>query len=145
MPLKLNIAMSRKVGEANYGSRGATVGLEMEVDSSLVDQPQQLHERIDGLFRLAQAAVDRELANGFPSQGDAAPANGGEVGSAPSFRFATPAQVRAIHAIANRRQLDLTQELRSRFGVYRAVNLSLEQASELIDAIKPAVHSDSSC
>ena len=32
MPLKLSIASSRKVGEPNYGSRGATVGLEMEVD-----------------------------------------------------------------------------------------------------------------
>ena len=62
MPLKLNIAMSRKVGERNYGSRGATVGLEMEVDSSLVDQPRELHQRIARLFRLAKASVDRELA-----------------------------------------------------------------------------------
>lgn len=42
MPLKLNIALSRKIGDRNYGSRGATVGLEMEVDSSLLDQPRAL-------------------------------------------------------------------------------------------------------
>ena len=41
---------------------GATVGMEMEVDSSLVDQPRELHQRINRLFRLAKASVDRELA-----------------------------------------------------------------------------------
>ena len=68
MPLKLNIAMSRKIGEPNYGSRGATVGLEMEVDSSLVDQPRQLHERIARLFRLAKQSVDRELGTSDPGR-----------------------------------------------------------------------------
>ena len=63
MPLKLNIAMSRKVGERSFGSRGATVGLEMEVDSSLVDQPRGLHQRIARLSRLVKASVDGELAS----------------------------------------------------------------------------------
>jgi hypothetical protein len=133
MPLKLNIAMSRKVGEPNYGSRGATVGLELEVDSSLAEQPQQLQERIDRLFRLAQEAVDREL-NGRDAAA-AASAN-----HEPPVRPATPAQIRAIHAIANRQNLDLTEELKSRFGVYRSDDLSLEEASALIDAIKPVVN-----
>ena len=133
MPLKLNIAMSRKVGERNYGSRGATVGLEMEVDSSLVDQPRELHQRIARLFRLAKASVDRELAAQMDASNRAA-------ASALHPRRATANQVRAIHAIALRQELDLSEEVKARFGVCRPDDLSLEQASQLIDAIKPSAN-----
>jgi hypothetical protein len=129
MPLKLNIAISRKVGERNYGSRGATVGLEMEVDSSLVDQPRELHQRIARLFRLAKASVDRELA----AQTDAYNRTAAE---APHPRPATANQVRAIHAIAKQQELDLGDQLRKRFGVCRPDDLSLDEASQLIDAFK---------
>jgi hypothetical protein len=132
MPLKLNIAMSRKVGERNYGSRGATVGLEMEVDSSLVDQPRELHQRIARLFRLAKASVDRELA------AQTGASNGAT--AALRQRRATENQVRAIHAIAKRLELDVSEEVRTRFGVCRPDDLSLEQASALIDAIKSSTN-----
>jgi len=133
MPLKLNISMSRKVGEPNFGSRGATVGLEMEVDSSLVEQPRELHARIARLFRLVRASVDRELI-GTKGRPQASTSNG-STHDLP-VRVATPAQVRAIHAIANRHEVDLAAELRSRFDVDRPENLSLSQASQLIDAIR---------
>jgi hypothetical protein len=140
MPLKLSIAMSRKVGEANYGSRGATVGLEMEVDSSLVDQPPQLHERIADLFRLATESVNRELAAGGAMEASHAATNGAAGGYELPVRPATANQIRAIHAIANRLNLDVTAELRSRFGVYRADDLTLYEASKLIDALGSATN-----
>lgn len=34
--LKLNVGFTNEVGEANYGSRGAAVNLELKLDSSLV-------------------------------------------------------------------------------------------------------------
>jgi len=137
MPLKLNVSLSRKVGEANYGSRGATVGIETEVDSGLMNQPQQLKEQIACLFRLARQSVDREL--NCHARGDSRCANQNVVIGAEGvqIRLATAAQVRAIHAIANRQKLDLAEELRSRFGVYRPDDLSLDEASHLIDVIKP--------
>ena len=62
--LKLNVGFTKKVGEANYGSRGAAVNLELELDSSLVGDADRLKERIRQLFGLAKASVDEELAAG---------------------------------------------------------------------------------
>ena len=61
MPMKLNVGLSRKVGEPNYGSRGATVNLELEVDSTLVAEPDRLQDRIRELFGLAKMSIDEEL------------------------------------------------------------------------------------
>jgi len=133
MPLKLSIASSRKVGEPNYGSRGATVGLEMEVDSSLLDHPRELHEKIRRLFRLIKQSIDLEL--GSPRSAESRLSDGEA-----KTRPATHRQVRAIQAIAGSRSLDLTEELRGRFGVERPEDLSLDAASQLIDAIKPSVN-----
>ena len=68
MPMKLNIGHSRKVGESNFGSRGASVNLEDEVESNLVRNPEQLHEKIRYLFRLAKASVSEALS-GVPENG----------------------------------------------------------------------------
>ena len=132
MPLKLNVGLSRKVGEANYGSRGATVNLEIELESSLVSQPDQLHDRIRQLFRLAKSSVDEELnghssGNSSGEQESRATANG---------RPATQSQVRAIHAISDRQKTDLVGLLRGRYQVERTEDLSLKDASDLIDYLK---------
>jgi len=42
MPMTVNIGLYRKVGEANYGSRGATINIGMELDSCSVS-PQMAH------------------------------------------------------------------------------------------------------
>jgi hypothetical protein len=62
MPLKTNVGLSRKVADNNFGSRGASVNLEVELDSSLLQEPERLLDRIRQVFRLAQRAVDEELS-----------------------------------------------------------------------------------
>ena len=62
--IKLNAGFSRKVGEANYSSRGASVNLELELESSLVSDPDKMSDKIRALFTLARKAVDEELKNG---------------------------------------------------------------------------------
>lgn len=136
MPLKLTIGMSRKVGEPNFGSRGATVGLEMEVDSGIVDQPREFHTRIARLFRLAKASVDRELES-RPAP-DLPHTNGHGTNGVDPIRLATANQIRAIYTIAAERKIDLTTELRTRFDVVRLADLTLLQASELISAFRRA-------
>jgi hypothetical protein len=61
MALKANVGVSRKVADNNYGSRGASVNLEVELESALVNEPERFHDRIRQVFRLAQQAIDEEL------------------------------------------------------------------------------------
>ena len=44
--------------------------------------------------------------------------------------------MRALHAIANRRKLNLRHELQTRFGQQFVEQLSLNEASQLIDTFK---------
>jgi hypothetical protein len=73
MPLKLNIGLSKKVGDPNFGSRGATVNVEVEVESALANDPAKLQDRIRKVFSLVRSSVDEELNS---SHGNPAPANG---------------------------------------------------------------------
>ena len=62
--LKVNACFSQKVGQLDFGSRGATVSVEVELESDLINQPDRLHERVRHLFRLAKESVDEELKGG---------------------------------------------------------------------------------
>ena len=129
--LKLNVGFSRKVGEANYGSRGASLHLELELDSGLIQQPDKLQDRIRRLYAMARQAVEEELRgqNGRPETNG----NGRHESSAPK---ATAAQLRAVRAIADRQRLNLPTFLREQYGTASADDLTLPQASRLIDDLK---------
>ena len=73
--IKLNAGFSRKVGEPNFSSRGASVNLELELESSVIDSPDKMHEKIRVLFKLARKAVDEELQNGKAKTNPAKPAD----------------------------------------------------------------------
>lgn len=161
MPMKLNVGLSRKVGEPNYGSRGASVNLELELDNSLVEQPERLRDRIRQLYQMAKASVDEELNGGVQqppttshSGGDH---NNGHGGGLDQYRVtngngngqrqpanghgprqATSSQVKAIHAIAGRNRIDVGRLVQDRFNVQRPDDLSIFDASTLIDELKSA-------
>lgn len=136
MPLRLSISLSRKVGEANYGSRGASVGLELETEVSLVQRPEDFQQQAAQLFRLARDSVDRELSRPLPeATAVGCGTNGAATAQSRPLRTATARQVRALELIAARRQLHLRKELVERYGVTEAAELSLGQASALIDAL----------
>lgn len=63
--------------------------------------------------------------------------NGSQNGRQPNSnrRAATSAQVRALHSIATRQNFNLTELLRERFHIYKAEELSLPEASQLIDEL----------
>jgi hypothetical protein len=154
MPLKLNVGLNRKVGEANYSSRGANVNVELEVDSSLVSEPAKLQERIRQLFGLVRMSLAEELnggSNGHESTNSGANAshdnshrNGGnsdgrghDTGQRSNPpRPATTSQVKALFAITKSQRLNLNQLLRERFRVGKQEDLTIKEASQLIDQLK---------
>ena len=140
MPLTLTVSQSKKIGEPNFGSKGASVTLQIEVDSSLASNPSQLQQQIGELFQQSRAAVEQELfgrdaAPAEPRNGSP-PANGNGNGHRSNGRRATQSQVRAIHAIANRQKTNLVPLLSQRFQVGRPEDLSISEASNLIDSLK---------
>lgn len=154
MPLKLNVGLSRKVGQPDYGSRGASVNIELELDAAAVAQPERLHDQIRELYDLARISIDEELGgpSGHPAHADAPQHAGNGRGNGHSGdggerrqygsqnggngRQATQSQCRVIRTIAGRQRLDLTGLLRERFGVGQVEDLSLGEASSLIDELK---------
>jgi hypothetical protein len=154
VPLRLNVGVSRKVGLPDYGSIGASCNVEVEVDSALIDHDlDAFHARVRDVYVAAHQAVHDELARlqapvEAPHQAPAPTASNGQSTSngytdrplparSRPRRPATENQVRAIRSIAARQHADLDGLLRDH-GVGRPEDLSIRQASELIDALKTA-------
>lgn len=145
MPLKLNIGLSKKFGEANYGSRGASINLELELEAALVNEPAKLRDKITQAFNLVRSSLAEELnGNGHNGQEHTPPANNANSNGAAGAsnqrttpqRPATQSQVKAIIAIARSQKLDLRPLLQHRFQISRPDDLSIKEASALIDDLK---------
>ncbi len=160
MPMKLNVGVSRKVGMPDYGSVGASCNLEMELDAGLLEKDLDgFHARIRGAYVAAHQAVHDELtrlhtqantqtgspplarARSLASNGTTrANRNGAVPTRSPGDRTraprpATENQVKAIQAIARRQNTDLLGLLRCEYQIDRPEDLSMRQASELIDLL----------
>jgi hypothetical protein len=147
MPLKTNVGVSRKIADQNYGSRGASVNLEVELDSTLINDPERFHDRIRQVFRLAQQAIDEELTrqqgNGTKattngngtSNGNGQATNGsrqtGNTASEKQLNYAKQLS-KGINGLGIRRLETLVEKM---FGKPLA-SLTTLDASGLIDTLK---------
>ena len=174
MSIKLNIGLSRKVGEASFGSRGASINLEVELDNGVLNDPGQLRDRVQDLYGLARQSVDEELqrpaevgpsepshtnGNGHGRISHAANGNGHKNGNANGHATkgrvtnghgpnnsnghgrievarATQSQIRAIFAISKRHGLDPHAVISERYRVHKMEDLTIREASALIDDLK---------
>ena len=143
MAATVNVGFSRKVGEPNYGSRGASVQLELELDRSAIEDGERFQCEIEGIFERVRDAVDRELQRNLSASSEpqadldeCSEATKSQNGGARAPRLATPNQVRAIRAIAQPRGVDLSQFLAAEFGAISAEELTIVEASLLIDRLK---------
>jgi hypothetical protein len=155
MPLRLNVGVSKKVGLPAYSSIGASCHLEVELENGLLRDPAGFRDQVQGAFAAARRAVDDELARlqvpadpGEPREPIAIhgpgvlavngkPATRVEAHPIRASKPATPSQVRAIVSIARKQHADL-DGLLCDLGVTRPEELSLAEASKLIDQLKAA-------
>ena len=150
MPIKVCVGLSKKVGQQNYGSLGATCHVEFELDSGYDNgSTDKFQDAVRRSYAACSQAVESQLeidgASGNTQrvglQHVADPVNRivdrvvPPVTESQECRMATPAQVRAIHAITNRNGVELAGLL-GQFKVSRPDELSIRHASRLIDQLK---------
>ena len=157
MSLKLNLGVSRKVGQPDYGSVGASCNLELELDFGLLERDLDgFHARVRSAYVAAHQAVHDELTRlqapveapatsrlRHPVKRSTATLTATPTPRLPAGRSrarkpATENQIRAIRSIARRQNADLDRLIRQEFGVEHIEDLSLKQASDLIDTLKTA-------
>ena len=72
MPLKINVGVNKKVGLPDYGSAGSHCNIELEMDFSVIQNPEEFHKRVQYAYQLCRESVEAELVelcpNGAPKQ-----------------------------------------------------------------------------
>lgn len=150
MAIKLSVGLSKKVGQPDYGSLGASCNVEIEVDGALLSSDltgfqekarlafvscaQAVNDEIERQ-RAKRTSNEEDRAHRYSTNGHNGHANG-KNGNGQRTRPATTSQVRAIEAIAERQNINLERLLHERFGVNRPADLSIGDASALIDELK---------
>ena len=174
MPMTVKVGLAKKIGQPDFGSLGASCDIELELDGGLLfNDLEGLQQKIQTAYVACRQAVNDELAgrcrsevpplsettagsnghtqtasNGnhhrIPAENGSNPTNGRSQAPNSKRRAATTSQVRALHAIATRQGFNLTERLREQFNLYRAEELSISEASRLIDDLNAPVGANGS-
>jgi hypothetical protein len=161
MSTKINVGLSRKIGQPNFGSLGASCHIDLEIDTQTASRgPEAIQRQILGAFAVCKQAIDTELAKSESQQAVTAaydfqpaeqpsaprrqtyqpPASDPSVAMPPRQpRPATAAQIKALHTIASRAGLTLASELQQHCGVNNPQQLTIQQASQMIDHLKQSL------
>ena len=150
MGLKLNVGISKKIGLPDYGSAGSLCHLELELDSSALEQPEEFHRRVQEVFAACRSAVEEELTNHRSKASQdtrPTPPPKTEYGGTTSSKrnesryAASPKQMEYIGRLSKDVKGLSAQKLeeycRAKFG-RDVTQLSSQDASKLIDDLKQA-------
>ena len=135
--IRLNVGLSRKLGQANYGSKGGSVNLEVEVADLDHDK---LRDSIHRLFNLAKQSLEEELGAEVHEVQDrpvvqvTAQATGQTLQEAVSAqgKLVTGKQLSFLQNLARTQRRNLEKECEEAFQTLPE-RLSSKQASQLIE------------
>jgi hypothetical protein len=152
MPLKLNVGVARKLGLPGFSSIGVHCHLELELPERLVEDRAALQRRVRAAYFACDQAIRNEFdrhrgAGNRTATGDDRPVPITTPRCGSHYRDRTPAtgaQLRALHAIALRRGVDLAEWLTARSGIPTVTQLSVTDAGRLIAALQ-AKHRETAC
>ena len=165
MPTKVSVGLSKKQGRPDYGSIGASCHVELELDGQILDGDlARFRQHVRRAYVACRETIEDELTrdlstnaapnrlngnghsatsgngNGFDRyrvNGHESNNGNGRSSNGRSPRQATSSQVKAIHAIAGKR-IDVSRLVKDRFNVQHPDDLSISDASTLIDELKAA-------
>ena len=140
MATKAIVGLTKKIGQPDFGSIGASCQIEIELEGVEPTDP-RIAERIQQAYATCRRAIQAELdafdsGQAAPARVDhsqnsrAAPQRGG------SDRNATAAQVNVINVITKKMKLDLAGFLQGQYGTSRPEELDIRQASKVVDELK---------
>ena len=135
--IRLNCGISRKVGQANFGSRGGSINLEVELADLDHDK---LRDSIHRLFNLAKQSLEEELGaegqevHDKPVVQVTAQATGQTLQEAVSAqgKLVTGKQLSFLQNLARTQRRNLEKECMDEFETYPE-RLNVKQASTLIE------------
>jgi hypothetical protein len=146
MAAKLSVGLQKKLGLPGYSSIGASCHVEFEVETSLMESNLEgFHKKVHSVYSACQQAINEQLAryqSTPPNHNDPSRSQlNGQTNPNPQqvrqeSSRATRNQIRSIFAIARNQGLDPLQILRTRFNLDLPEDLTIREASSLIDELK---------
>ena len=146
MAAKLSVGLQKKLGLPGYSSIGASCHVEFEVETSLLESNLEgFHKKVHSVYDACHQAVNEQLTRYQSTPSNLSDQSHSQLNcqtnqnprqvSQESSR-ATRNQLRSIFAIARNQGLDPLQLVRKRFNLNLPEDLTMREASSLIDELK---------
>jgi len=146
MAAKLSVGLQKKLGLPGYSSIGASCHVEFEVETSLMESNLEgFHKKVHSAYSACQQAVNEQLARYQSTSTNLSDQSRSQLNSQTDpnphqvrqeSSRATRNQLRSIFAIARNQGLDPLQLVRKRFNLDQPEDLTIREASSLIDELK---------
>ncbi|MFM7315753.1 MAG: hypothetical protein ACKO5E_02285, partial [bacterium] len=126
MGMKISVGLQKKVGQANYGSLGASCHVEFEIDAAMIENNLEgFHDRVNGAYQACRQAVNAQLRQqqeagntGAPAESRKPPQESPSRAIADRGGSVTPNQLKAIYAIYKRLRLNPQLLVNERFDCH---------------------------